>query len=902
MRVTSSSEQAGDAPGRNSSKLLPITGGVFVIILFYALVLGAILFLTALVAVELVAGFVSGRFRWAFKVRQEFRKHVALLGAFARCLRLQKTGENCVPLTTEDAPELFELVEPLCRATGVSFPPDIFVELEATAWVRLKGDRHGSGRVALGLGFDLLVGTNRSELEAVIAHELSHAKLTQRLLRNFLTRGLERAVQLSRGLSRLSPLPHKPARSSRLARAFLHLSDSLAESAAHRVAAYSRREEFKADRGAADIAGANMVRQTLLHVEALSRYAARLPWRERVAQLQAQTLSQWLVNQLAMVKPLTLEEVDVTPLDRFSTHPSLRDRLNALPRGLETPQAPDERPAIALLRQPEDIAERLIGRILRNIIEREEQDSRKLRRWAREMRVAREWHPLQKIGATLVIAAEITGAAAWIAGWGIETAAGAVGGAALGILLYWLGRYREYFSLPVPDFGLLRQTWQTEGAIAPDEVKKIEASLRQHVGRKSGRKAEAALTAKSLAALAECDYVKAAVAARLLLARNPKSLPGLLTAAISAAWLGDAEEMTRALRVIQNTAGLRGPSICWGVAWTSMLRGNWVRAEALMDQAVDKNPHNPTLLNLRALCESRRGKTQSAIVGARRACQLHPRNVEHAKFLIGLLLDGGYIWEAREHLAPLDRDIPYDQDLMLIAARVNLSLRDFEAAGKWAKAMRHADPPPFMRVQLGAFYELAGRADDATQFYREALTEAFYPDAFLGLARLTAEDDPIAARRYALEALNFRQPLGKHATPPLELLGPAFTQLALLEPQIPSAHAWTITLADNAPLSPLAGMSFIVFAASQVKAEEYFLTIVEAMAGGGLHIVVPELNWKLAPPEHQPFGPVRPGIQLLAGASGTSAFRGFERRGLWQRRHNQIQSIIEGLRLLPQCA
>ena len=42
----------------------------------------------------------------------------------------------------------------------------------------------------------------------------------------------------------------------------------------------------------------------------MSRFAARLPWRERVAQLQAHTFTPWLVKELALVKPLAWPELE----------------------------------------------------------------------------------------------------------------------------------------------------------------------------------------------------------------------------------------------------------------------------------------------------------------------------------------------------------------------------------------------------------------------------------------------------------------------------------------------------------------------------------------------------------------------------------------------------------------
>jgi Zn-dependent protease with chaperone function len=883
---------------------LPTTpGGAAIIFLFYAFVAATILFLAVWMAVECVAGFLGGRMRWAFHARQSFRGHFALAGVFLRSWPLRKVAETCVALAPEEAPELFSMLESLCFLRGVAFPPQVFVEMQAGAWVRLHGRGRGAGKVALGLGFDLLAGTTQSELEAVVAHELSHAKLTQRGVRNWLARGLERAVQLSRGLSKLGAPRRGKARSPRLARVFLRVSDFLAEAAARQIAAYSRAEEFAADRGAAEMAGAETLRGALLKVEALGKFAARLPWQERVAQLQAQTFTQWLVKELAQVRPMPLPELEAQAPDRFSTHPSLRDRLKALPASQGSSAEADVRPSIRLLAEPDAVAQRLIGRILESTLEREEQDSRKLRQWAREMRGATERNAVQKTGLGLVVSAEIAGAAAWIIGAGWEVVAPIFGAAILGILFHWLGQYRERFSFPAPDFGLLKETWDTERTTPEEEIKQMEAALRARVGGKTGPKAERILAAKGIDALSEGDYEKAGVAARLLLARNPQSLQGLLVWAVSSAWLGGREETACALAAIQENAGLKGPSVCWAVAWASMLRGHWARAEALLEQVIDKNPDEPTFLNLRALCQMRRGKIQSAIISARRACAPRPRNREHAKFLVNLLLEGGYMSEARTRLLPLDKEIPYDHELMLAAIRLDLTSRNFEGADRWAESLLHSSPPAYMIVQLAAFYELSRRMDQAARFYREALARAFYPDACLGLGRMEAEGgDTAAARRHTLEALNFRQPLGKHATPPLELLRLALTQLALLEEPIRSGRAWIATVPDNALPAQLAGMSFIVYASSQPQAERCFQTVIEAMSAGGQRLVVSNISWRLAPPEHQPFGSVRPGVQPLLQGAETSPFRGFQRRGLWQPRHSRIQSIIEGMRLLPQSA
>jgi tetratricopeptide (TPR) repeat protein len=240
---------------------------------------------------------------------------------------------------------------------------------------------------------------------------------------------------------------------------------------------------------------------------------------------------------------------------------------------------------------------------------------------------------------------------------------------------------------------------------------------------------------------------------------------------------------------------------------------------------------------------------------------------------------------------------------MLFAIRLDLSLRDFEGARRWAEALAQRGPPAYVFVQLAAYYELAGQLTEAGRYYGEALAKAHYPDACLGLARLeTAGGNPVAARRRALEALNFLRPLGRHATPPIDLLRPILTQLAVLEPPVRDARAWIAEVAATALPAALAGMSFVVFAATQAKAEAFLLSIIAAMFGDRPRPATKDIMWRPAPPEHQPVGPVRPGAQPLGAGADSSPFREFQRHGFWQPRHSRIQSLADGLRLLPEPA
>jgi Zn-dependent protease with chaperone function/tetratricopeptide (TPR) repeat protein len=886
-----------EKPLRGGSKFLLTLRAGLTVLGFYAFALGTIVLLTVWMGLEMAAGFVAGAFSRAVGARRALRSHFGLLRAFVRSFRLEKSIEARVRLQQAEAPELFGLIESVCSRAKIPFPSAVFVEMQLNAWVRLTGWRRGTGKVVLGLGYDLLAGLTAAELEAVLAHELTHARLTQRAMRNGLSRGLDRAVQLVHNLN-AAPRRGK-GRSSNLGLFLLRVSDSLAISAARRIAAVSRQDEFDADWGAAGLCGAPMARAVLVKVESLSRFTARLPWRERVAQLQAHAFRPWLVRELAAVKPMDMLEVAAEIPDRFSTHPLLRERLNALPTG-GTDIEGDERPAIELIGEPDALAERLMARIEQTSIEREERDSKALRRWARQMREATRIRPGQVVGASLVIATEIAGVVAWVVGVTLQVAMVILITSVLGLLLYWNGRWRDRFTLPVPDFGLLKKAWPSDRVLTDEKIAGMEEDFRKRF-RKSNKRAMTALAAKGIEALGECDYVKAGVAAKLCLEENPNALQPALISAIASAWVGSGAATTSALAVVQEQAGLRGEAICWGIAWTYMLRGNWARAEALLDQTLDKQPDNPTLLNLRALCQSRRGKIQSAIISARRACQPRPVNREHTKFLIDLLLEGGYLREAQAWLRPLDKTIQYDQELMLTATRLDLLLQDYEGARYWAEALASLAPPAYMIVRLAAIYEMSRQFDGAERFYQSALEEAFYPDASLGLARLETERNNFAAARlHALNALNLRRPLGLYATPPAELLGPILNQLAALEPPTRFCHAWIATL--PAFLSLVPGTSFVIYALNQTQAQQYLNVVLAAMSGSGSPLLSVNIGWQLAPPEQQPFGMARPGVQALSNGTGTGLYRGFRRRGPWQSHYSQAQPPAAEIPPLSACA
>src|SRR5262249_41354248 len=141
-----------------------------------------------------------------------------------------------------------------------------------------------------------------------------------------------RAVQLANGLSVQVEAARRARREAEVSKTFLNCADWFGRNCARLVAACSRQDEFAADLGATRVSAPGMLQSALLRIEHIDRNAARLPWRERVAQLQSgEGFGDWLRKELATTETTKASDVKAELRSKYSTHPSLRDRLAALP-------------------------------------------------------------------------------------------------------------------------------------------------------------------------------------------------------------------------------------------------------------------------------------------------------------------------------------------------------------------------------------------------------------------------------------------------------------------------------------------------------------------------------------------------------------------------------------------
>jgi len=274
------------------------------IFLFYLI---AVLFMVGLSAIALLLLIVAvgaARFGLASAVTRVLQIPLRLMGILARRLWLATTPTYQLALTPNDAPGLFEMSRALSRRAALAAPESIAIEMHVNAWVLLRGYRRGRGRTRLGIGFDLLAGLTVSEVEAVLAHELTHARLVQRGFSRWLKKGLARLSQVTTELSACANAYRRANARSDLADTTFQAFDGLTRRAARLVATYARQDEFAADRGAVDLCGAAAVRSALSRLEALDDVVSALPWSERLARLQpGEAFTAWLVSELAGERP-----------------------------------------------------------------------------------------------------------------------------------------------------------------------------------------------------------------------------------------------------------------------------------------------------------------------------------------------------------------------------------------------------------------------------------------------------------------------------------------------------------------------------------------------------------------------------------------------------------------------
>ena len=866
MAMNSDTNNAsGEKPLSGGAKLMLVLGVGTVMFSFYVLSALAVLLLTILILCEFVILLCLARFGVARLMVPFVRKHLAVLALVVKSFRLKKPVEFRIPLRPEDAPALHEMLGRLCQRLALAFPQETVLQMGDGAWVNLRGIRSGAGRTTLGVGYDLLAGLTVAEIEAVMAHEMTHAKLINRGFRNWLMAGQSRLRILANALWAEVSAARRAKSSSEIARMIFMMVDRLLKLSTRLVAAYSRQDEFEADHGAAQLCGAAVMKSALSKLDSLHRITSRLPWNERVAQLQQTSgYSHWLLQEIAHGNTVPAETPNLALYNKYSTHPLIRDRLAALPPDEILPPA-NSPPGIQLLAHPDEIAIKLVAELQRRMAEQERKDSKALEKFSRKSGRLAHLRPWQGFGTLLVLAGFICGIIGICSQEStiILVPCGLVAIVA-GVVAFRLGKYRDRFALAVPTYEkLVHPPEATPTSENIQEMQKlIEVELAKKFEQERKSKKAVLLAKEAYAALEACNYLRAHVAARACLKVDKKSIEAALALAVACASFRQIPTTVQMFTFVQRQTGFKTFSTTWGGAWAAILAGDWVQSESMLEQALKSQPRQSTLLSLLAIAQSHRGKLQSSILNARRACEADPASRQKAIFLIARLLDGGFTREAQEKIEQLRAYLDSDHELMFCMAQLNLLQGHSNDANHWTDRIKQGGAKPQMLIRLGKIHESARQKDQAAALYHEALAMDHFPEAHLGLGRLhTERNNKAEARKHILAALDVDRQLGKDGVNTWQVLQPILNQMLWLHDPVPSCRAWIVELPAKAQPAALAGQSFMVYAPELSQAQEYFQTMVNAFQPNKPPITLPQNIWTTAPRPLQPDGPVRPGVQ-----------------------------------------
>jgi tetratricopeptide (TPR) repeat protein len=248
-------------------------------------------------------------------------------------------------------------------------------------------------------------------------------------------------------------------------------------------------------------------------------------------------------------------------------------------------------------------------------------------------------------------------------------------------------------------------------------------------------------------------------------------------------------------------------------------------------------------------------------MNARASCSQKPGNKEYARVLIDLLLSGGFLNEAEEHLTALESEIPNDTALMLSKIAFLMMKRRFDAADELTAILVQKITDKHELLRLGTIYETARQDGKAGDYYTRAIEAAHYPEAYLGLARLALHrKDKEAAKANLLAALDTEKTLGENGVGALTLFHVIVGMLRGLRNPDPNCRAWLASFPEASCPKEFEKVALLVVAANIEEARKFVEEIFCAIQPKESIYLPKYTKWEEAPGEQQPVGPAQPGV------------------------------------------
>jgi heat shock protein HtpX len=295
--------------------------------------------------------------------------HLAALAVYAILRgiipRRQKFVEPGPRLVPDEQPELFDEIRRTAAATDSAMPEDVYLAPDVNAGVAHVGGFVGIGaRPIMIIGLPLIAVLSVSELRGVIAHEFGHyvggeTKLAPLIYRtrDAIGRTVFGLANSTQGFQQLLSFPFLW-----YGRLYLRATQAV-----------SRRQELDADRMAARIAGGTSMESGLVKIHAAG--LAFDPYMNELGAVLfsgslppvAEGFSRFLEGSetRAALDRVTEEELREGRSDPYDSHPSLRQRLEALKGAPHQPALVPDPAAIELLRNEPTLEVALLSQISR---------------------------------------------------------------------------------------------------------------------------------------------------------------------------------------------------------------------------------------------------------------------------------------------------------------------------------------------------------------------------------------------------------------------------------------------------------------------------------------------------------------------------------------------------------